>query len=450
MTSKTSPKHRSLLFRSALGLAGLVLASFGGMTTASAAWPDTTIPGSFSVQLKGGPNSTPESLDMVKELGVKWIRHAFQWEGIEKTAGVYDFTDMDAFVKNCTDRGLSIIGCIAFGNKLYGPVALQPGRDAYAKYAAALAAHYKGQPIIWEIWNEPDTKTFWSHGGMPDKNGKGNSEPFAEQYTALVAATAPAMKAADPNCTVLGGSVSGVWHDSFQWSDWCFQKGILKSGIDGWSIHPYSTKNPEDYIGSYDIVRDLMKKSGGPADFPFVNTERGYPVGKAEGFAGGDAALSKDYQAWHCVRQYLVDLLYGVKLTSWYEWSGNEGFSLVQNNVKTPAYNAAKFMIDTLSGYKLDQRIKVDSDRDFVLRFVNSTGGVKIVAWTAPPAGETPEKGNSPDKIVNHDISVPVTVAGPLDDFQIYGDKSSLTVNGGTVKVSLTGAPQYITVSAGK
>jgi len=440
MSSAISVRHLFLLLKPAL-----LFVLLGSLTNASAAsFPDPTIPDSFSVQLKGG-NTTTENLDMIKELGVKYIRHAFYWEGIEKTPGVYDFTDFDLIVKECKDRGLSIIGCIAFGNKLYPPVATDQGRDAYVNYAAALAAHYKGEPIIWEIWNEPNTRTFWSHlGTATDKSVKGNSEKFADEYVALVNAVAPAMHAADPNCTILGGSVSGVWKDSYAWSDWCFQKGILKSGIDGWSVHPYSTKNPEDYIEAYATIRGLMTKNGGPDNFPIVNTERGYPVGKAEGFAGGDPALSKEYQAWHCVRQYLMDLVCGIKLTNWYEWSGTEGFSLVQGNEKTPAYNAAKFMIDTLKGYHLDQRITLDSPRDFVLRFVNNSGGVKLVAWAAPPEGE------SPDKIVTHDVTIPVQVTGPLDNFQIYGDKSTVTVANGTVKLTLTGAPQYVTVSAGK
>jgi len=443
--------HSSSFLKAVSALIALLVVALGGVTGAPAAtFPDGTIPDSFSVQLKGG-NTTTENLDMIKELGVKYIRHGFPWEGIEKAPGIYDFSSSDEWVKECEDRGLSIIGCIAFGNALYGPVAEDKGRDAYVKYAAALAEHYKGAPIIWEIWNEPNTRTFWSHlGTATDKSVKGNSEKFADEYVALVKAVAPAMHAADPNCTILGGSVSGVWTDSYAWSDWCFQKGILTSGIDGWSVHPYSTKNPEDYMGAYAIIRGLMTKNGGSDSFPIINTERGYPVGKAEGFAGGDPALSKEYQAWHCVRQYLMDLVCGIKLTSWYEWSGTEGFSLVQGNEKTPAYNAAKFMIDYLKGYHLDGRISLDSPRDFVLRFVNASGGVKLVAWTAPPAGPTPEKGSTPDKTVTHAVTIPVQAAGPLDNFQIYGNKSAVTVANGSITLTLTGAPQYVTVAASK
>ena len=180
---------------------------------------------------------------------------------------------------------------MAFSNKLYGKVTTEEGRQGYAAFAAALAAHYKGQDVLFEIWNEPNVRTFWG----AQSPARHNSKEFAEGYVALVQATVPAMKKADPDCFVMAGSVSGLWSASCQWQEDCFQKGILKTGIDAWSVHPYSTKCPEDVVEGYQKVRDLMAASGAPRDFIILNSERGYPVGKAEGFAGGDAARSKEY-----------------------------------------------------------------------------------------------------------------------------------------------------------
>ncbi len=52
----------------------------------------------------------------------------------------------------------------------------EPGRTGYAKFAAALAAHYKDYDIVWEIWNEPNTMTFWGKHGK-----KGNTPEYAEE-----------------------------------------------------------------------------------------------------------------------------------------------------------------------------------------------------------------------------------------------------------------------------
>ena len=119
------------------------------------------------------------------------------------------------------------------------------------------------------------------------------------------------------------------------------------------------------------------------------------------------------------MRQYLVGQSLGVKMTSWYEWSGNEGFALVRpgGNTPNPAYNACKVMIAQLTGYRLDRRVPAAGGRDFVLRYVNGKGGVKLVCWTGP-----------------------VAVA------DLFGAASTLPVQTGKIEVPLTGAPQYATL----
>ena len=78
------------------------------------------------------------------------------------------------------------------------------------------------------------------------------------------------------------------------------------------------------------------------------------------------------------------------------------------------------------------------------MSFTGPGGEQKLVAWTTPPVN------GGPDKAAPHSIDVPVTAMGSLDLVQIDGTKSSVTVNNGTITLALTGAPQYITVQAGK
>jgi hypothetical protein len=421
-----------------LAVGALTLA--GGGPARAATFPDTTIPDMCGVQLKAG-GSAAGDLDKVQALGVKFIRRGFYWEGVEKTQGVYDFSDYDRLVKDCQDHGLVIVGCIFGNHKLYGKVYEERGREGYAKFAAALAEHFRGANIIWEIWNEPNVQTFWG------KHGEGhNSKQYADEYTALVKAVAPAMHRADPKCLVLGGSVSNLWSESYKWSGYCFADGILASGIDGWSVHPYGLKCPEDHIEAYATVRQMMTAAGDKG-MPLVDTERGFSLGgKGEGAAGGDPRRAHEYQAWYLVREYLIDMLCGIKMTNWYEWSGSEkeGFSLLEKGKPNEAYHAAEVMIQQLSGYHFDRRVELAAPRDFVLRFVNPAGGVKLVAWTAPPAGQ------SPDKTQLHAADIPVDAEGTLDTVAVFGDKGTAAVSKGAVHLTLTGAPLYVTVRGGK
>jgi hypothetical protein len=442
------------------GIPLLLATALLSLTASSRAadFPDLTVPNTASVQLKGG--NTTQDFDQVKDVGIKFVRRGFHWESIEKVKGQYDFTSEDAVMKDLRDHGFRVLGCIAFGNKLYGHVYdSDDGRQAYANFAAALADHYKDDHVIWEIWNEPDTMTFWGkHGHM-----KGNSEEYAGEYVDLVKATVPVMRKADPDCTIVAGSVSGIWSASINWTEFCFEKGILQSGIDGWSVHPYSVIRPEDYPADYDLIRGMMVKNGGSKDFPMLNTERGYPVTKAEGYAGGDPKMNQQYQAWHLVRQYLMDVYSGLKLSNWYEWAGTDGdgksFGIDDAGNLNLAGQAYKVVLAQLNGYKFDRRIDTKSDLDFVLSFTGSGGAVKYVAWTTPPPEPSPltpaPKGamqaSAPDKAVPHDIDIPVTATGSLPLVQLDGTASTVEVKTGNITLSLTGAPQYVTLqSAGK
>lgn len=427
-----TPHLRKNRILPALATGFLSLTLLAGRPAKAAAFPDGTFPNSCGVQLKGG-NTSVENLDRIKNLGIKFVRRGFVWPNIEKTPGVYDFKDYDRFVADAQSRGLSIIGCIALNNKIHPTAHEDGGREAFAKFAAAVVEHYKGRPIIWEIWNEPNISTFWG------KHGKANTDPFADEYTALVKTVVPEMRKADPSATIVAGSVN-LYEASFAWMDRCFKNGILKTGIDGWSVHPYATKSPEGHLAYYERIRKMFVENGTPADFPLLNSERGYPIGKAEGYAGGDPALSKEYQAWHLVRQYLCDVLAGVKVTIWYEWSGKEGFSIFADNAPTPAMNACKVMIEQLTGYKLDKRIQTESPQDYVLQFSNKNGGVKLVAWTSPQLNE------SPDKTQIHAIKIPVAAMGSLELTRLYGEKESIPVTNGAVSLTLSGIPQYVTV----
>src|SRR5688500_5257872 len=94
-----------------VGLASLAMALSSGMSTQAATLPDQTIPQPFGVQLKG-PNNSAENLDKIQALGLKMVRRGFIWEAIEKEQGVYDFSLYDRLVKDCKDRGLTMVACM--------------------------------------------------------------------------------------------------------------------------------------------------------------------------------------------------------------------------------------------------------------------------------------------------------------------------------------------------
>jgi len=103
----------------------------------------------------------------------------------------------------------------------------------FAAFAKTAAARYAGRVAAWEIWNEQNTDSFFRPG--PDVAG----------YTALLRAAYPAIKAADPNATVLTGGVApaATRVDGATISPTDFLQGIYDHGgagfFDAVGWHPY-------------------------------------------------------------------------------------------------------------------------------------------------------------------------------------------------------------------
>ena len=396
--------------------------------------PDKAIPQGlgFNVHIMG----PDQDWDEIKAAGGKFIRADFTWEGIERTQGVYDFSRHDQMLDSLDARGIRVIFILDYGNKLYPQTeTTEEGRDAYARWAAASVKHFKGRNVMWEIWNEPNVMHFWKGPGDH------NSDAFADQYMALVKKAVPAMRAADPDGYILGGSVSCLWANSFKWIDQAFKQGLLKTGINALSVHPYGYPRPELCMEGgkpgeegYALLREKMEKAGAPKDFPVVNSEVGYGTGKGE---------TLDHQAMLFVRTYLVDQMCDIRMTIWYNWDENDAETMKVRSrgpEPLPVYKACKNMTAELTGYHFVDRLKVGTQQDFVAAFENALKGRKIVAWTTPSGRE-----DTQDKAQAHDVAIPMTGStGVVAVRDLYGKDVQAKVKGGSVTVTLTASPQYI------
>lgn len=422
-----------------ISVAAVGVAIMAIQTLRAAELPEPVAPQFCGVQLKSD-NFTIATLDAVHAAGFRVVRRGFYWGSIEKEKGTYSFADYDAQMAHAKKLGLVVVGALFSHNKHYTSTPDETGfpteaeRKGFAAFAAAAAKHYQDQPVLWEIWNEPNVRTFWG------KHGTHNTQQFADEYCALVKEVAPAMLKAVPDCFIMAGSVSNYWEPSYQWTEFCFKNGILKTGIRGWSVHPYGVKTPEEFAIGHKRTRDLLVKYGAP-DMPMLNTERGFSAKEtAEGWSGGSQDRALEYQAWNLVRQYMMDQLHDVKLTIWYELGGTEGFALTHQGEDRPAFGAAKTMMQELDGHKLVGRIDTGHPLDYVLLWQNSGGSRKLVAWTAPPAGE------SPDNAFPHEVQISGVTDGDIATVDVMGAKAVLKASGQSVRIKVTGAPLYLSV----
>ena len=415
-----------------------IAVAFAALGAAAYDLPPCVVPMNVGVQMKSD-TFNEATLREVRSLGFRVVRRGLYWNAVEKEKGVYDFSSVEPQMKLCKELGLTVIVTLFSSNSLYeeprGGVQSDAARKGFAAFAVEAAKHFSDQDVMFEIWNEPNVRTFWR------KDGTHNSPEFAKEYSDLVNAVVPEMVKAVPGVFVMAGSVSNYWEPSYQWTEECFKNGVLKSGIRAWSVHPYGVKTPEEFKVGHDRTKELLKKYGAP-DMPLIDSERGFTNVKNgvndEGWSGGVDAKLMDYQAWHLVRQYLVDMIEGIRLTSWYEYKGNEGFSLYENGKPRPALEAFKTMVRELDGYSFKTLLKTDNPQDRLALFSNAQGAVKLVAWTSAKAG------GSPDETKEH--AVVVRTADTLSGAGMLGDAAKVPQGLG---LWLTGAPQYVAIPKG-
>ena len=405
--------------------------------------PETGFP--QMVGITGNDINNSITYSDVAATGTKWVRRAFFWETVETSPGVYNFSAYDDIVAELASRGIGVIGLLVYNNALYENTGIraiktEAGRQGYANFAKAIAAHYKDYNIMWELWNEPNTRVFW------DPNGTPNSLEYAENYVALVQTTVPKMREGDPDCTILGLSMAAIWSSSLSWLENCATLGLFTSGIDAISIHPYPPAGrnfPEltdqSLTDGYIPLFNLLD-SHGASDMPIVITEVGYNVNDLVN-RGVPADSVETYQAWELVRQYMIDNKWGIRATTWYTWSGQgQPYALVKNTGrKTPSYFALQHMVALMTGYQFIEQLPTANAEDYLFLFERPEGGKILVAWTSEIETEPIPRVPHP-----HNLTIPVSETGTLDVLDAFGNQSTVDVVGGEITVYLSGNPQYI------
>lgn len=179
-----------------------------------------------------------EVLQAIKDSGATQVRVAGWWIIIEpvKDAG-YVWTGMDRFMNVVSDYGLEPIVCVTAGHNLAPTGATVAD---FGQLCGALAARYglhgTNKCRHWEIWNEPNHRSFF--------------EPFdasfgAAKYTELLIAASNAIRAADATAFIISaGLMSTTDFSTTDIKPSTFLQGIYDNGgrgyFDAIGFHWYS------------------------------------------------------------------------------------------------------------------------------------------------------------------------------------------------------------------
>lgn len=360
---------------------------------------------------------SPAELKTLSDSGVRWVRMDFDWSATERSRGEYDFRAYDAFLTALDSVHVRAILILAYRNALYDnglSPASDEAREAFARWAAAAVAHFRGRGILWEMYNEPNAP-FW----LP--------RPNTDDYIKLALATGEAVEESAPDEKLIGPA-SGAIDPPFL--EACFRAGLLNywSAV---SIHPYRPTDPETVADDLRNVRLLIRKYAPPGkSIPIIVSEWGY--------SAVSKGMDEQKQAERLAREWLVDIANDVPLTIWYDWrdDGRDSqnpehhFGLLgaASGPAKPAYRAARALTGFLSGFRFNKRLALDQPEDYALLFTRG-GELRLAAWTV----------GAP-----HEATVPAS-AGTFEATALDGEKlPSLDAGRGGLKVQLTTAPQYL------
>jgi hypothetical protein len=231
-----------------------------------------------------------EMLGLASEAGFDAVVQVFSWLEIEPTREEWHWEYPDFVVRAAEHYGLDLIvrldGLPGWAAEEAAVGQVTDLSDDYAAFVGTVAQRYRGRIRGYIIWNEPNLAKEW--GGQPP-------DPVA--YTELLRRAYEAIKAADPEATVVSAGLASTNHqDAEAVDDRVFLEAMYQAGaadyFDALGAHPYGfAYPPDDPRGAHDGLNlarllDLraIMEAHGDGDKPIWVTELGWTTaGVGEG-----------------------------------------------------------------------------------------------------------------------------------------------------------------------
>ncbi|HHH41242.1 MAG TPA: hypothetical protein ENK56_04475 [Chloroflexi bacterium] len=229
------------------------------------------------------------TFQMVREMGAPWVVEFFPWPYIEPRPGRFDWAHSDLVVRHAQNQGLTLIARLG-----WVPAWARPDPDeqettlttltpeaypAFARFAAAFVARYRGQVRHIVIWNEPNLSFEWGYRPV-DPAG----------YAALLRTVYPQVKAANPDVVVLAGALAPTLEPPGSLAglnDLDYLRALYAAGaapyFDALAVHAYGFRDPPEAPPAPDrlnfrrveLLRQIMVEAG-DGEKPIYVTEAGW------------------------------------------------------------------------------------------------------------------------------------------------------------------------------
>ncbi len=228
------------------------------------------------------PAVTAAHLRKATAIGFGWQKTRIPWAEVEPKKGEFQWEEADRVIQASNNAGLKVIARVDVAPAWARPDANPHGPPLryadYADFIYALVDRYRtgstnGRLHAIEVWNEPNLHKEW--GNQPVNRQQ------AADYTRLLRGAYEAAKRADPNVTIISGSLSPTgWNDDTARPDdvylhWLYQAGAA-SWFDALGVHgagygsapetvPMSVErypHPSFYFRRAEQLHDVMVEYG--------------------------------------------------------------------------------------------------------------------------------------------------------------------------------------------
>ena len=417
----------------------------------------------------------PTLLEALEESGAGWARARINWSWIQPDPPPSDYVwgpYHDEKLRLVAETGVRLIATVADSPDWaadFPCAAIYPDRlGEFAQFLTDLVNRYKQPPYNikhWELYNEPDgvNGAVWpdlSPGGLGCWGYDG------DRYAKMLDVAYPAIKAADPEATVLMGGVAHDWFIEYGGPFYrYFPDDVMEHGgwdhIDVLNFHYFPDWHAEwerwvphgnpptcgivddgeglsyeawgiDLIAKTNHFRNRMSTCFG-VDKPVK------PVWVTElaehGYANDPASLAN--QARYVIKGYARGLAAGVENITWYALATpNDSYGqglLFDDWTPKPAFYAYRTLTSELTGYEYTRTLDVAGVEGYV--FQNPCGREKTVVWGSgtlifAPAGQL--------RVVDRAGSVTIIVDGGAGDVD--------GVQNGAVELQLSAEPVFASV----
>ena len=319
------------------------------------------------------------SLDLARAAGFRFVRMDLLWSNVERR-GRFRFFAYDLLVRQLESRDMGVLWILDYGHPDHGGGVPRSPEDiaAFSRFAEAVAAHYRGRNVRYEIWNEPNNPQFWA------------PSPNPAEYAALLRPAVTAMRRADPSAIISSGGTSNV--------DLSYVSRVVDRSfapmLSAISIHPYPKNKPEAIVPAYSAMRNWTKKELAHT-IELWDSEWGYSstLSDANLARGGDSDRHRKTQAILAAREILTVWTLGFSLGVWYDLRDDgkdpnnpeQNYGLLDSDGhEKPAMQAVRHLMDSATNRKFIGMLPQSPPGVHAVRFDGATDRLMIV-WTDVP-----------------------------------------------------------------